>query len=223
MRAAVLAIAMAVLAACNGQRGPLGPQYEYEEDLTLRLDQLIYFAHWITPEIEPRRYDTRFFLARGFLKRRSDAALAFIESLLPMAVGSVDRLEEIPDRLAFLFQYDAVQALERPGVAEVLHEPGARDVIAALPDAIEIGGGPLLDRESFRAMANRVKEKTGQKGKALFHPIRVALTGDGAGPELDLAVPAMDRGAALPPDAGVVKILSARERAKQFAGAVATR
>ena len=44
-------------------------------------------------------------------------------------------------------------------------------------------------------MANRVKEKTGQKGKALFHPIRVALTGEGGGPELDLAVPAIDRGA----------------------------
>jgi hypothetical protein len=38
MRAAVLAITMAAVAACNGQRGPLGPQYEYEEDLTLRLD-----------------------------------------------------------------------------------------------------------------------------------------------------------------------------------------
>lgn len=38
MRAAVLAITVAALAACNGQRGPLGPQYEYEEDLTLRLD-----------------------------------------------------------------------------------------------------------------------------------------------------------------------------------------
>jgi 8-oxo-dGTP pyrophosphatase MutT (NUDIX family) len=27
------------------------------------LDQLTYIAHWITPEPEPRRYDTRFFLA----------------------------------------------------------------------------------------------------------------------------------------------------------------
>ena len=46
-------------------------------------------------------------------------------------------------------------------------------------------------------MADRVKERTGQKGKALFHPIRVALTGEGGGPELDLAVPAIDRGAQL--------------------------
>jgi nondiscriminating glutamyl-tRNA synthetase len=160
----------------------------------------------------------RFFLSRGFLKRRSDAALAYVESLLPMAVGSVDRLEEIPDRLAFLFLYDAVQALERPAVAEVLHEPGARDVIAALAETID---APLLDREAFRAMANRVKEKTGQKGKALFHPIRVALTGDGAGPELDLAVPAMDRGAALPSDTGVARVPGARDRARAFAAAVA--
>jgi glutamyl-tRNA synthetase/nondiscriminating glutamyl-tRNA synthetase len=161
----------------------------------------------------------RYFQARGFLKRRSDAGLAYVESLLPMAVGSVDRLEEIPDRLAFLFQYDAAQALSNGTVAGVLHEPGAREVIAALADTID---GPLLDRDAFRAMANRVKEKTGQKGKALFHPIRVALTGESGGPELDLAVPAMDRGAALPADAGLARVLSARERAKAFASAAAS-
>lgn len=33
----ILAVAM-VLGACNGRSGPLGPEYEYEEDLTLRLD-----------------------------------------------------------------------------------------------------------------------------------------------------------------------------------------
>jgi glutamyl/glutaminyl-tRNA synthetase len=162
----------------------------------------------------------RFFLARGFLKRRTDPALAYVESLLPMAVGSVDRLEEIPDRLAFLFQYDAAQALEREDVAHVLHETGAREVIAALPEAID---GPLADRDAFRAMANRVKERTGQKGKALFHPIRVALTGESGGPELDLAVPAMERGAALPPDAGVARVAGAGERARAFAAAVAAR
>src|SRR5688500_2160567 len=159
----------------------------------------------------------RFFQARGFVKRKTDIAMAYVESLLPMAVGSVDRLEEIPDRLAFLFAYDAQDALQRPPVAEILHEPGARDVIAALATTIE---GPLLDRDTFRAMANRVKEKTGQKGKALFHPIRVALTGEGGGPELDLAVPAIDRGAQLSAEVGLAKILSCRERAKAFAAAI---
>jgi hypothetical protein len=68
-------------------------------------------------------------------------------------------------------------------------------------------------------MACRVKEKTGQKGKPLFHPIRVALPGEGGGPELDLAVPAIDRGAQFSQDAGLAKILSCRERAKAFAAA----
>ncbi|MGH7313266.1 MAG: NUDIX hydrolase [Candidatus Rokuibacteriota bacterium] len=33
------------------------------EGLTLATDQLVYFAHWITPEERPLRYDTRFFAA----------------------------------------------------------------------------------------------------------------------------------------------------------------
>lgn len=33
------------------------------ENLVFPLDRLGYFAHWITPVVEPRRYDTRFFLA----------------------------------------------------------------------------------------------------------------------------------------------------------------
>ena len=44
----------------------------------------------------------------------------------------------------------------------MLDEPGAREVIAALADEI---AAPPLDRESFRAVATRVKERTGQKGK----------------------------------------------------------
>lgn len=35
------------------------------ENLRLAADQLIYFSHWITPVGAPRRYDTRFFIARA--------------------------------------------------------------------------------------------------------------------------------------------------------------
>ena len=35
-----------------------------QEHLRLDIDQLVYWAHWITPSIVPKRFDTRFFLAR---------------------------------------------------------------------------------------------------------------------------------------------------------------
>ena len=67
----------------------------------------------------------------------------------------------------------------------------ARAVVDAFAE--ELAAAPRLDRERFRAVANQVKARTGQKGKALFHPIRIMLTGRAEGPELDLAVPAIDR------------------------------
>jgi 8-oxo-dGTP pyrophosphatase MutT (NUDIX family) len=36
-----------------------------EEGLRLAVDRIFYFSHWITPEGAPRRYDTRFFVARA--------------------------------------------------------------------------------------------------------------------------------------------------------------
>lgn len=35
-----------------------------EENLTLAADHLLYFSHWLTPAVVPRRFDTRFFIAR---------------------------------------------------------------------------------------------------------------------------------------------------------------
>jgi hypothetical protein len=86
--------------------------------------------------------------------------------------------------------------------------------------AAELAASPRLDRESFRELAGRVRAKTGQKGRALFHPIRIALTGRSDGPELDLAVPAIDRGAELPRAAGLPVVVGNRERAAAFAAAL---
>jgi len=36
-----------------------------QEQLQLAVDHMYYFSHWITPEGAPRRYDTRFFVARA--------------------------------------------------------------------------------------------------------------------------------------------------------------
>ena len=69
----------------------------------------------------------------------TDASLGFVESLLPMAVGSVDRLEEIPERVAFIFDWDAARAAalvraragrraRRRGVRATRSRPRARSI-----------------------------------------------------------------------------------------------
>jgi glutamyl-tRNA synthetase/nondiscriminating glutamyl-tRNA synthetase len=145
--------------------------------------------------------------------------LDFLAAVLPIASTSVDRLDQVPPRLSFLFDYSARRAVDDPAIRDEMRAE-ARQVVAALSDVLALA--PRLDRERFRAAANEVRTRTGQKGKALFHPIRIALTGRPEGPELDLAVPAIDRGADLPPTAGLPTIIGCRERVAAFARALET-
>ena len=154
--------------------------------------------------------------AEGWVTKPSAAALDFLAAVVPLAAASVDRLDQVPARLRFLFDYSAGRALEDTAVRS--EAEAARPVIAAFAEVLA-GTGPLTDREAFRAAVARVKERTGQKGKALLHPIRLALTGEPEGLELDLAVPAIERGAAVAAD-GIRRIPGAAERAVAFRDAV---
>ena len=49
------------------------------------------------------------------------------------------------------------------------------------------------DGQTFAAWTARIKEATGRKGKALFHPLRLALTGLDHGPELAQILPLLGR------------------------------
>ena len=155
-----------------------------------------------------------FLNAAGVQMTPDDRGMQFLTGAMSMITASVDRLNQVPARLAFLFDYDAARTLADPHVREEMSGDGARAVAATL--AGELAAAPRLDRERFRTVANQVKARTGQKGKALFHPIRVALTGRAEGPELDLALPAIDSGADLPRDAGLPTIMGCRERVLAF-------
>ena len=151
--------------------------------------------------------------------RLKPEGFAFLSSLVPLFNTSVDRLEQVPGRLWQLFHFSAASALEDSAIRSEASEGPARDVIAAL--AGELQSAPrLVDKLAFRSVADRVKQKTGQKGRALFHPIRIALTGSTDGPELDLLVPAIERGADLDAASGIAGIVGARERAQQFTHAL---
>lgn len=151
-----------------------------------------------------------YFRRAGYVTAESETGLAFVDALLPMAVGSVDRLEEIPERVAFVFDWEEGRAADLVGA-----EPDGPRAVAEF--SREIAEEGALDRETFRAAAARTRARTGLKGRALFHPIRVALTAADSGPELDLAVPAIDRGAAIGGAQGIARVVSCAERASRVA------
>jgi glutamyl/glutaminyl-tRNA synthetase len=65
--------------------------------------------------------------------------------------------------------------------------------------------------EVFKAWLKEIKVATAVKGKELFHPIRIALTGYHSGPDLDKLIPLFENGAAL-------GIPSVRVRIERFVG-----
>ena len=154
----------------------------------------------------------------GWISTATDADIEFLSHVVPAAAASVDRLEQIPPRVAFIFDYSAERALDDPAIRR--EAVASRTVIEALAEELKTSA-PLLDREAFRAAAGRVKDRSGQKGKALFHPIRLAVTGAAEGLELDVAVPAIEKGALLQ-STGLTPIASARERATMFAQCLAS-
>jgi nondiscriminating glutamyl-tRNA synthetase len=172
---------------------------------------------------DPRRIaelSVAFFREAGVRMAPDERGLDFLAGAMAMVTSSVDRLDQVPTRLAFLFHYDAPETLADLTVRGEMSADGARAVVTALAEAL--AAAPRLDRERFRAAANQVKVRTGEKARALFHPIRVALTGRAEGPELDLAVPAIDRGADLPPNTGIPAMMGCRERARAFVKCLST-
>jgi glutamyl-tRNA synthetase len=49
------------------------------------------------------------------------------------------------------------------------------------------------DADTWKALTNAVADATGAKGRALFHPLRLALTGEDQGPEMAALLPLLGR------------------------------
>jgi 8-oxo-dGTP pyrophosphatase MutT (NUDIX family) len=102
------------------------------ERLRIVLDDVVYFAHWITPEVEPRRYDTRFFAAalppnrtiRPDARETVDAIWTtparalerFASGQLPMVFPTVRTLQDL---VAFTSVEEAIASLRRTDVEPV--------------------------------------------------------------------------------------------------------
>jgi glutamyl/glutaminyl-tRNA synthetase len=111
-------------------------------------------------------------------------------------VHSVNKLDELPERAASVLHFDPAAALAAPENAEVLAAPATKVVFDAFAAKIAAEPEPV-EAARFKGLIKEVQKESGVKGPALFHPIRIALTGQQSGPEFDKLVPLMEEGAKL--------------------------
>ena len=117
-----------------------------EHDLLLRSDLLGYRAHWITPEFEVRRYDTRFFCAAVPQGQRADDDTT--EAEVADWVRPVELLEAWRDGAALMLPPTVVAVEEVAAATSAAAFIAQRPVVAPVqPELIDTGHGLVMRAE----------------------------------------------------------------------------
>jgi hypothetical protein len=92
--------------------------------------------------------------------------------------------------LELIFAYDAAAILRNPANQDVLSRSGAREVIRELANRVLDGGD--VDSDRFKEIIEGIKAAVPYRSRAMFHPIRLALTGRAGEGGLDRVVLLLD-------------------------------
>jgi nondiscriminating glutamyl-tRNA synthetase len=144
--------------------------------------------------------------------RANTAILAWFEKLVAMFLPALDQLDQLPAKAAFIFQFDPDAAHADEENAALLSTESAQKVLAAFAARVQNASEPVTP-EQFKSWMNEIKTETGAKGKDLFHPVRIALTGAHSGRQFDKLIPVIEDGSTLDLP---LHILSVRERIQLF-------
>ena len=137
---------------------------------------------------------------------------AWFSSLLALFLPGVDYLAQLPVKSAFIFGIDPDAAHADPENAAILAADSARTVLGEFASRVRAFTGPIT-AEVFNSWISQIKEATGIKGKELYHPIRIALTGHHSGREFEKVIPLIEEGAAMG-----LAIPTVLDRIEQFMG-----
>lgn len=115
------------------------------EDLAFACDRLVPFAHWITPESQPRRFDTHFFLAAAPAGQtaRHDGHES-VDSLWIAPGALVEGANAGQWYVMFPTRMNAEKAGRSPTAASALAAARAAPVVTVMPQGRKVEGGRLL-------------------------------------------------------------------------------
>lgn len=104
---------------------------------------------------------------------------AKIKEILDTIRVYLNKLEDIPEHIGMFYN----EEIKVGGhLEDILKEDTSKTVFKALADKVE--SKDKVEPEEFKAMMKEVQTETGIKGKQLFKPVRIALSGSEDGPEL---------------------------------------
>jgi nondiscriminating glutamyl-tRNA synthetase len=156
-----------------------------------------------------------YFERAGLLPARSAAdqeTVQWFGKLIALFLPSVDRLKQLPEKAHSVFSFDASAAKTNTENAAILQSETTQKVLSAFAQRVRAHQAAVTP-EQFKTWMNEIKSETGAKGKELFHPVRIALTGAHSGPEFDKLIPILEEGSSVPLP---VNVPSVRERVEQF-------
>ena len=188
---------------------------------TFTLDELTraFTLERVTPSPAIFDFDKLNWLNRHYLKQAEPARLAVLawpcfanllpphdsspepikkwfDKLIAVFVPKVDRLDQLPEVAAPVIRFDCDEARAHPENAPILEADSSRTVLGEFAARVRTYSQRIAP-DLLKAWINEIKDATGIKGPALFHPIRIALTGFHSGPEFDKIIPLIEEGSTL--------------------------
>src|SRR5262249_22075156 len=131
----------------------------------------------------------------------------WLAMVIDTVVPAVDKVSDVSSRLEEILKFSLDDASE---IQDTLTDPGAIELLRQFSAALDLDS--TLTTAQFRAIAGTLKDSTKRKGKALFHPIRAALTMKSSGPELDKLIPLIEGAAKY----GLHQVSGCSQRVKAF-------
>ncbi len=127
-------------------RGELGiGEMLRAENLQLACESLVHFAHWVTPTMMPKRFDTHFFLASppaGQLARHDGREL--VDSVWIRPADALAQAEAGQRTIIAPTRLNLQRLGQSHSVAEAVAAARAQPVVRVLPELVETDQGPRL-------------------------------------------------------------------------------
>lgn len=103
----------------------------------------------------------------------------WVETLVDMVKESLSHISEVVEKVEFMFNNEI--EMENEEAEEMLKGEGTKSILEAMKEILNTVD--QVDEELSANMMKQIQKATGIKGKNLFMPTRVALTGSLHGPE----------------------------------------